>query len=657
MKIGTYYYPEQWPREQWERDFDRMKGMGLQIVHMAEFAWGTIEPREGEYQLDWLAECVTLAQKRKMDVILCTPTAVLPGWFFDRHPDAFLTGKRFGGRRHANHLHPAVQDVSRKVVTAMAERFGDHPSVIGWQIDNEFNGPFDQSDYTHEAFRGWLRGKYESIETLNRAWGTQFWNTYYSDWKQIQFPASRESNDTYANPHQHLDASRFWSWSFAQYARLQADILKPKLGGRWITTNFMPFHLDIDPMDAADVFTMSTWDAYPVSGWDKNPPDEQYRMASPSQLGFTHDQMASYQGRWALMELQPGTINWSGVPVLLYPGAVRLWIWTAFAHGAEFVTTYRFRQPLWGTELFHHGLITPDGETMSPGGREFTQTVEEVGRLRLDEVPPVAQDHDAKHTVGLLFDFDQLYYYKTLPQARSWNQPAFLQLWYAALIRLGLKVKILHPNREWPSDLKLIIAPGLQMVDDALVSKMTDYVNAGGHLVLTCRTGIMNRNGHLWEGPIGKPILPLIGASIEAYDSLPDGATGHVEIIDAGHHEWNVWGDLLHASDEARILVKYDDQFYAGGTAGVQKKHGQGVVTYSGVFGGQAYTDALVEKLAKQAKLTAAVLPRRVSVRKRGPYTICLNYTDKTIDAPAKKGSKFIVGTSKVEPAGVAVWE
>ncbi len=47
MKIGTYYYPEQWPRNQWQRDFDNIAAMGLQIVHMGEFAWLSMEPRMG----------------------------------------------------------------------------------------------------------------------------------------------------------------------------------------------------------------------------------------------------------------------------------------------------------------------------------------------------------------------------------------------------------------------------------------------------------------------------------------------------------------------------------------------------------------------------------------------------------------------------------
>ncbi len=655
MKIGSYYYPEQWPADQWERDFDRMQGMGLQLVHLGEFAWGTIEPAEGEYRLDWLEQCVEMASRRKMQVILCTPTAVLPVWAVDKFPDILFTNYRFGGRRHGNHLHPAYQDLCKKVTAALAKRFGHHPAVIGWQIDNELNGPFDQSQYTHQAFRQWLKQKYGSIDGLNIAWGNQFWNTFYTDFGQITMPENR-ANAGYANPHQHLDASRFWSASFAGFLKLQADILRPAIGSRWITTNFMPFFLDINPLDAADVLDMSTWDAYPVSGSEVNPANENFRMADPTTLGFTHDQMSSYQNRWGLMELQPGQVNWSGVPVLLYPGAVRLWIWSAFAHGAEFVTTYRFRQPLWGVELFHYGLMGTDGQSLAPGGREFVQTIEEVDRLKLDQVPPVHEE-SLDDTVGLVLDFDQLWWFTTLPQAKRWSQPAFLKQWYSAIARLGLRVKILHPNRPWPTGLKMIVAPGLQMVDEPLVAKLSDYAEAGGHLVLTCRTGLMNRHGHLWEGPLGKPILPLICASIEAYDSLPEGTKAHVELSDGEEFVWNAWGDLMYAEEGTRILAKYADQFYAGAVAATQCKRGAGFVSYSGVYGDQAYCDALIEKLAEQADLPHKPLPARVELVRRGPYTICLNYTDQTIDAPAKKGVHFVVGSAQIEPAGVAVWE
>src|SRR5258706_12932772 len=97
MKIGTYYYPEQWPRDEWERDFDNMAALGLQIVHMGEFAWFTMEPKEGEVQFDWLGEGVEMAAERRMEGILCTPTAAPPVWVGEGYTDV-LPVDEAGGR-------------------------------------------------------------------------------------------------------------------------------------------------------------------------------------------------------------------------------------------------------------------------------------------------------------------------------------------------------------------------------------------------------------------------------------------------------------------------------------------------------------------------------------------------------------------------------
>ncbi len=668
MKIGTYYYPEQWPREQWERDFENIATMGLQIVHMGEFAWFKLEPQPGDFQLDWLGECLEMARKRKLEVILCTPTAAPPIWLAERCPetlpvDQFGTRKRFGGRRHYSPTSPAMHEASRAIVTALADRFGNHPAVIGWQIDNEYGGEFDQAEHTHQEFRRWLQARYGTIENLNTAWGCQFWSTCYTNFSQILFPAGR--NPDYGNPHQHLDASRFWSWTYANFNRMQADILKRKIGNRFITTNFMPFHPDCNPADMAGDLTLMAWDSYPVHGREKHPADENFRVADPDGIGFMHDAMASYQNRWGLMELQPGQVNWSGYPVLPYPGAVRLWLWTAFAHGAEFATTYRYRQPRFGIELFHDGLVGTDGVTPTPGGRQFMQVIQEIKRLKQT---PSGQEYDARATVGLVFDFEQLWYYQTLPQAKQWSQSEWLTRWYGAISRLGLKVKILHPRQPWPKDLPMIVAPGLQMVDDALVGQFEQYVQGGGHLVLTCRTGLMDRSGQLWEGPTAKPILSLIGGTIDAYDGLPDGMSGQVEMDDQ-NYAWGVWGDLLYAEPDTRVLARYADQFYAGAAAVIQKRHAAGTVTYCGVYGHQELTDALMRKLltveaptkarknANAARLPINPLPPRVRLLRRGPYHILLNYLTTAVDAPASPTARFLVGDYQVEPAGVAVWE
>ncbi|HEX4794992.1 MAG TPA: beta-galactosidase [Humisphaera sp.] len=658
MQIGTYYYPEQWPREQWERDFDNIARRGLQIVHMGEFAWHSMEPRAGEIQLDWLATCVEMAQKRKLAVMLCTPTAAPPIWLIEQHPeilpiDANGQRARFGGRRHYSPLAPAMREATARIVGALADRFGDHPAVIGWQIDNEYSGAFDQSDQAHQAFAQWLRERYKNIDALNRAWGCQFWNTYYSDFSQIRLPASRDPK--YGNPHQCLDASRFWSAAFASFNKLQADILRPKIGSRFITTNFMPFQLDCNPADMAGDLSLMSWDAYPVAGLEKNPGSEHFRLGDPSSICFTHDHMASFSGRWGQMELQPGHINWSGFPVLPYPGAIRLWLWTAFAHGAEFAMTYRFRQPRFGIEMFHDGLTGPDGVSPSIGGREFETTIAELKQLDLSKSPPIKDEYDPQSTVGLLFDFEQLWYFKTLPHAKRWDQAAWLTSWYGAICRAGLRVKLLRPDSQWPADLKMIVAPSVQMVDGVLIERWQNYVQAGGHLVLTCRSALMDRQGQLFEGPLASPIKDLIGGAIEAYDCLPEGKFGEVE-MDGKRFPWGTWGDILYAGEDAKVLAKYADQFYAGAAAVIRRSHGAGQVTYCGVHAERPFVEALVEKLATGAKLATTSLPWRVHLLRRGPYQILLNYNDHPVDAPAKRGAELLIGTRKVPPAGVAVW-
>jgi beta-galactosidase len=665
MKIGAYYYPEQWAAEQWERDFDTMAAMGMQIVHMGEFAWFSMEPRPGEFQFDWLDRCLELAQKHKIDAILCTPTAAPPIWLIEQHPeilpvDEHGTRDRFGGRRHYCPLSQPMRDATARIVTALAERYASHPAVIGWQMDNEYSSKdqgrlgFDQSETSHRAFRDWLRGRYETIENLNRAWGNRFWNQYYTDFSQILLPPSRDPR--YGNPHQCLDASRFWSLAFAQFNKIQADILRPRVGDRFITTNFMPFHLDLNPADVAGDLTLMAWDSYPITGWERNPKDDTYRIADPAAIGLMHDQMASYNGKWGLMELQPGHVNWSGYPVLPYPDSIRLWIWTALAHGAQFVTTYRFRQPRFGIEMFHDGLVEPDGVTPSPGGRQFVQVIEELKGIDREKwnTDPAA---DPKRTIGLVFDFEQLWWYATLPQARRWNQPRWLQQWYSAATRLGLRVEILHPKKPWPADLKLIVVPGMQMVDAEDVAQMRSFVDSGGHLILTCRTALMDRDGQLWEDQVAKPILDLIGGEVEAYDSLPEQTFANVE-MEGKKYAWGVWGDLLYAAEDSKVIAKYADQFYTGAAAVTQCKHKNGgLVTYCGVYAEPPFIEALMERSVAQSGLTTVALPTRVQLIRRGPYRIVLNYQDQPYTASAPQDATFLIGSRTVPPAGVAIWE
>lgn len=680
MKIGTYYYPEQWPREQWERDFDNIAAMGLRIVHMAEFAWFAMEPSPGQIELDWLSDCVEMCQKRDLDVILCTPTAAPPIWLSDQFPEVLGRNEhgaplhRHGGRRHYIPTSPRMQEATYRIVQAMATRFAGDASVIGWQIDNELAGSFDQSEHTHKAFRQWLLKRYTAIDTLNAAWGNQFWNTYYQSFEQILMPVSRDPR--YGNPHHMLDASRFWSHAWAEFVKLQADLIQ----GQWkaqagspasrsspvpapfITTNFMPFHPDADPNDMRDSLSLWSWDSYPVSGFGSGHADETFRIADPTGIAFTHDQMRSYNGRWALMEIQPGQINWSGYPCLTYPGAVRLWLWTAIAHGCEFITVYRFRRPRFGIEMWHDGLVDLDGVTPSTGGEQFAQVASEVKQLwgaesdsqpRTQGLTPLASEAP---TAGIYFDFEQMWHYASLGQAKRWNYAELCCQYHQALSRMGLSVTILHRDQPWPTGLKVVAVPGAQLMDERLLAQMRSYVDRGGHLVVTCRTGSMDRTGQFPEAPYASAIRDLVGGRIVAYDSLPENTWGTIA-LDSREHRWGVWGEQVEPDAGTDVWASYTNMFYRGAHAITHRRQGSGSVTFAGVYGERTLAEAVIEKLCGLIGHRSAPLANRVRVLHRDGYAICLNYNDTSIAVPAPEGTQFLIGSRELEPAGVAVWK
>ena len=117
--------------------------MGLTYVRIAEFAWSKMEPSEGVFDWQWLDDAVEALHAEGLKVVMCTPTATPPAWLIRKHPEILCTDKEghvrnFGSRKHYDHASPIYREHSRRITTAIAERYGQHPAVVGWQTDNEW---------------------------------------------------------------------------------------------------------------------------------------------------------------------------------------------------------------------------------------------------------------------------------------------------------------------------------------------------------------------------------------------------------------------------------------------------------------------------------------------------------------------------------------
>ena len=293
MKIGVYYYPEQWPASQWERDLGKIAELGFEFTHFGEFAWGFLEPADGKFDFAWLDRAVDLAARSGLKVILCTPTPCPPAWMGEKYPEIYLVGgdgrrREHGTRANGSLANDVFLKYTKRIVTELARRYGRDPRVWGWQLDNEPSAPADYSPSARRKFQAWLETKYGTVEKMNAAWGGNFWSTKYDSFVQVLIPNEAFAGEDTLSPHALLDFRRFTADTQADYLHLQRDILREHiLPEQWVTTNYINVTDTADPR-RTDRLDFVSFTMYPVRG-EKNLGELGFRLGSPYRLAFAVD--------------------------------------------------------------------------------------------------------------------------------------------------------------------------------------------------------------------------------------------------------------------------------------------------------------------------------------------------------------------------------
>ncbi len=528
--LGVCYYPEHWPEEIWPDDARRMVEAGLTWVRIGEFAWSRIEPREGRFAFDWLDRAIGILGAAGLKVILCTPTATPPHWVLDKHPgmlalDAMGRARRFGSRRHYCFSHTGYRDECYRIATLLGQRYGANPHVHAWQIDNEYgchDTTLSYSSSARDAFRDWCARQYQSAEALNRAWGNVFWSMDYDSIDDIDLP---NLTVTEPNPAHVMAFRRFSSDQVVSFNRLQTDVLR-KYTEKPLIHNYMGRELDFDHFAVGADLDIASWDSYPIGFLsDRIEASAAHkarflRQGDPDMQAFHHDLYRavgrcakgghSKSGRWWVMEQQPGPVNWAPHNPAPMPGMVRLWTLEAFAHGAEAVCYFRWRQAPFAQEQQHAGLLRPDSAA-APGLAVAAQVAEELAEF------PDAGTATAK--VALLLDYASAWAWDTQPQGADFDFFRLCFAAYRALRRVGLSVDIVSAGSDI-SPYRLILAPGIATLPQSLLDQLAGF---HGTAILGPRT-----NAKTSEMSIPVPLppaLPGLDATVALVESLPPGAS------------------------------------------------------------------------------------------------------------------------------------
>ncbi len=643
-KLGVCYYPEHWCESDWPAHAASMHSLGIELVRIGEFSWSRIEPEFERFEWAWLDTALDTLAAAGLKIILCTPTACPPSWLVERAPEILPLSKTetvrgFGSRRHYSVSSSHYLEQCERIVNAMVERYGQYQAIVGWQIDNELgchDTTLSYNPFVLNRFRNWLRRRYESIDALNEAWGTVFWSQEYPAFDAIGFPgiAVTESNPALA-----LAFRRFASDEVREFVRRQADeVRRQSRHGTWITHNFMGNFTDFDHYDVADELDVASWDSYPLGfleqGGFEDDTKRRYRQTGhPDWAAFHHDLYRGVGGgRFAVMEQQPGPVNWAECNAAPLPGMLRLWTWEAIAHGAEFVSYFRWQQYPKAQEQMHAALNLPNGEPAA-AQREIRQLTGELRNIELGAT--------GKAQVALVFDYPSCWVSDIQPHVTGYSVLRQAFDYYSAARHWGLDVDIV-PAAADLSGYRLILVPALLMVENALVDAIR---GSDAQVVFGPRCGSKTGEYSIPANLPPGPLQSLIPLRVTAVDSIRAGAS--VAFSYRGKPfvatKW-----LEHIDTDLTALATTE--------TGLGIVYANGNCHYIGANTSPDFLRDLIHELCERAGLDTVSLAEGLRLRRRGNTVFAFNYGPDAAELPCG-GADLLIGSETLRRTDIAVWE
>lgn len=642
IAFGVCYYPEHWPMGQWEEDLHRMQETGIGTVRIGEFAWSILEPSEGVYEFGFFDRFLDLCEKLGMKVIFGTPTATPPAWMSHRYPEILNTDSyghpyEHGGRRHYNYNSRIYQGFAEQIVAKLARHFGQRRCIIAWQIDNEVNCEQDYfySEADQQAFREYLKKKYGCLDTLNQDWGAVFWNQTYSSWEQIRIPG--RSPGMTENPHQKLDYIRFISESARGFVKRQSIILRRYIGPQvMITTNGVFEHLDSHRMCKEDLDVIS-YDSYPDFAFElvEDPPAS--KTLNDRKWGKYLSQVRSVQQPFWVMEQQAGGGGWTTdmLCTMPKPGQLSLWALQSIAHGADYISFFRWRTCPFGTEMYWHGILDYCGEP-NRRLREVQRIIQRVNQLegllgsRYEAETAILRDYDN------LWDTEADRLHQLLEEESS-------RWMYTAASCLHTPMDYLYfseaSNVEELLQYRVLFYPHGMLMDEQRATLLRQYVEQGGILVLGAGSGRKDMRGHCVTEPLPGLLGPLVGAAVEEFTLVGDweqsgmeweGRTLSAPIFHEVLKLWDTEGD----SEGTKVEAVYTNAHYAGKPGMVSRRIGKGQVYYYGAAFGLDVMKRFLHRFGLAEPYQELLdLPPECELAVRGnekeQFFFLLNYTDR----------------------------
>lgn len=572
---GADYNPEQWGNYPGiiEKDITMMQQAKCNVMSVGIFSWAKLEPREGEYDFAWLDAVIEKLYAAGIHIFLATPSGARPAWMSQKYPEVLRVGRDrvpalHGGRHNHCMTSPVYREKTLKINRLLAERYSQHPAVLGWHISNEYGGEC-HCGLCQQKFRDWLKARYKTLDALNHAWWSTFWSHTYTDWSQIESPAPQGEVSIHGL---NLDWRRFNTAQVSDFCRHEVAPLKAVNADLPVTTNFMEYFYDYDYWQLAKEIDFISWDSYPM--WHR----EKEETTLACYTAMYHDMMRSLKGGkpFVLMESTPSTTNWQPISKLKKPGMHILSSLQAVAHGADSVQYFQWRKSRGSVEKFHGAVIDHVGHLDTRVGREVSKLGDMLARLS------AVAGCRTEARVAIIFDQQSRWAMDDAagPRNMGLEYEKTVNEHYRPFWEKGIAVDVIDADQPL-SQYALVIAPMLYMVRQGFAERAEAFVAEGGHLVTTYWSGIVDETDLCFTGGFPGPLRKLLGIWAEEIDCLGEGERNLVQGLAGnasglqGPYQVRHLCELIH-TETAQSLATYRDDFYAGRPAVTVNRFGNG---------------------------------------------------------------------------------
>ncbi len=640
LLYGAAYYAEYMPVERIDRDMQMLADAGFNVIRVAESAWSTWEPRDGQFDFSLLLRVLDGAQKHGISVIVGTPTYAIPPWLANKYPDILSDTHagpcRYGPRQNFDITHPGYRFHAERIIRKLAEAVSGHPSVIGWQLDNETK-PYDTcSPRAQSLFKDWLKDRFGTVEALNQAMGLAYWSNSLGSWDDlpdVRGTINASLGAEYQAFQRHLVTEfLLWQRSILDQYRRPDQFVTHNFDYAWRGYSY-GYQPDVDQFDAAAAVTVAGCDIY-----------------HPGAVNLTGAEIAFggnvarglKKSNYIVLETQAqGPFG-----RLPYPGQLRLQALSHLASGADGIEYWHWHSIHNAIESYWKGVLSHD---LAPN--ETYRACAAIGAELKALSPHLLHLQKRSHVAVMVSNRSQTGL-QWFPAAPMNTQPKrdysdYLRWLCDSLYRLNVEYDIISDAERDFSRYDLLVLPCLYAAPEDLLRAVDGYVRQGGHILVTFRTGFADENLKIYHDAQPHMLTDCLGLTYDRF-TYPEPGTelasdsiklpAHVAVTD--------WMELLELRG-AEALCTYQHPVWGGVPAVTTHGYGAGQAAYLAAYFDPAGLDAVLEALLPRLGVSVPnerfpLVVRRGTSAKGREIVFTMNFSGQSVTVEKHPAGTFL---------------